>query len=98
SKATETTQTTTQSTAQTGTTGSSSGAPNFTSTMQLGSRGDSVTELQKLLVKQGLLDSEPTGYFGKMTEAAVKAYQTKNGISSIGVVGPATRASLNKGL
>lgn len=68
----------------------------FTTNMQLGSRGGDVTELQKLLIAQGFLNAEATGYFGKLTEAAVRAYQTKNGISSIGIVGPATRASLNK--
>ncbi|MEK7129158.1 MAG: peptidoglycan-binding protein [Patescibacteria group bacterium] len=68
----------------------------FTTNMQFGSRGKDVTELQKLLIAQGFLNAEATGYFGKLTEAAVKSYQTKNGISSIGIVGPATRASLNK--
>ncbi|MCX6752837.1 MAG: peptidoglycan-binding domain-containing protein [Candidatus Nomurabacteria bacterium] len=35
-----------------------------------------------------------TGYFGNITLAAVKAYQTAHGIPSTGFVGPLTRASL----
>lgn len=71
---------------------------NFTVAMRVGSRGTSVTELQKILINQGFLSAKPTGYFGKQTEAAVRAYQTKNGLSAVGIVGPATRALLNKGL
>lgn len=37
-----------------------------------------------------------TGYFGPLTEAAVKRFQQKYGIEPIGIVGPKTRAVLNK--
>ncbi len=36
-----------------------------------------------------------TGYFGSLTEAAVKRYQASKGISAIGIVGPQTRMALN---
>ncbi|KKW20132.1 MAG: hypothetical protein UY63_C0001G0037 [Parcubacteria group bacterium GW2011_GWA2_51_10] len=71
---------------------------NFTKMLQRGSRGRDVEELQKILIAAGYLDIEaPTAFFGVMTEAAVKAYQEANGLEQVGVVGPKTRALLNKG-
>ncbi len=63
--------------------------------LQVGSRGDDVTELQNRLTQEGVYSGPVTGYFGPLTFAAVKAYQNKNGIESIGIVGPKTRTSLN---
>ena len=37
-----------------------------------------------------------TGYFGLLTEAAIKRLQEKHGIESIGIVGPKTRAKINE--
>ncbi|PIW91858.1 MAG: hypothetical protein COZ89_02970, partial [Candidatus Nealsonbacteria bacterium CG_4_8_14_3_um_filter_37_23] len=37
-----------------------------------------------------------TGYFGSLTEKAVKKFQEKNGIEPIGTVGPKTRAKINE--
>ncbi len=69
----------------------------FTLTLRLGSRGTEVTELQKVLIAGGFLKiPAPTGYFGLLTQTAVKLYQTKYGIPSTGLVGPLTRAQLNK--
>ncbi len=67
----------------------------FTKTLKKGSTGAEVTALQTLLASKGLLSVSPTGYFGNLTVAAVKAYQTSKGISAVGQVGPATRAALN---
>lgn len=39
-----------------------------------------------------------TGFFGTITLAAVKAYQSKYGLPTTGFVGPLTRAKLNLGL
>ena len=36
-----------------------------------------------------------TGYFGQLTQAAVAAFQTHNGLEAVGSVGPKTRALLN---
>ena len=67
----------------------------FTSALQVGSKGDDVTELQKRLTQEGVYSGPITGYFGPLTFAAVKAYQAKTGIESVGIVGPLTRTSLN---
>lgn len=72
---------------------------NFTRNLSLGSRGQDVIELQKILIAGKFLDIEsPTGYFGFATEAAVKAYQRAHGLApAVGTVGPLTRAELNRG-
>jgi peptidoglycan hydrolase-like protein with peptidoglycan-binding domain len=37
-----------------------------------------------------------TGYFGSLTEKAVKKWQGENGLESVGIVGPKTRAKLGE--
>lgn len=60
-----------------------------------GSKGSDVTELQKLLNQNGYtLDTD--GIFGSKTQAAVKDYQKKNGLSVDGIVGKNTWGSLTK--
>ena len=73
-------------------------AYNFATNIRSGEKGTDVTELQKVLIAGGYLKlSAPTGWFGPMTLAAVKAYQTANGITPVsGFVGPLTRAVLNR--
>ncbi len=67
------------------------------SQMRVGSRGKGVRVLQKLLASdpsiypQGLV----TGYYGRLTEDAVKKFQENHGISPVGQVGPETRMLLN---
>ncbi len=68
----------------------------FVAYLYRGSRGKAVEELQKRLIAGGYLNSEVTGYFGALTEAALQAYQSANGVSPAGVTGPLTRALLNK--
>jgi peptidoglycan hydrolase-like protein with peptidoglycan-binding domain len=68
----------------------------FVTTMQIGSQSAEVTELQKRLTAEGLYTAQITGYFGILTQAAVKAYQILHGIDPVGIVGPLTRAALNK--
>ncbi len=71
---------------------------NFGSDLTIGSIGDDVTELQKILIASGYLHiATPTGYFGPLTKAAVRLYQGAHGIITTGYVGPLTRASLNQG-
>ncbi len=68
----------------------------FTLNLSLGMHNSDVTELQKLLIAQGFLKvAAPTGWFGPLTQAAVKKYQTAHKISATGFVGPLTRAQLN---
>lgn len=72
---------------------------NFTKALAVGVRSDEVTELQKFLIAEGLLKIDaPTGYFGQLTRTAVIAFQKARGIAQAGVVGPLTRAELNKGV
>jgi hypothetical protein len=68
----------------------------FSKSLAFGSRGNDVIELQKRLITEGFLSGTATGYFGPMTVAAVKKYQSSNGISPLGNVGPMTRTQLNK--
>ncbi len=78
---------------------------NITRTLQVGSSGDDVTALQGLLIKEGLLSSSATGYFGELTKAAVIKFQEKyasevltpNGLTAgTGTVGPSTRNRINQ--
>jgi len=62
----------------------------FTRDLMVGSTGADVIALQNAI---GI--SPATGYFGSLTKAALKTYQTAHGISATGQVGPITRASLN---
>ena len=62
-------------------------------TLQNGSQGVQAKELQKLLNTNGYnLDDD--GIFGSKTEAAVRDYQKKNGLTVDGIVGVNTWASL----
>jgi putative chitinase len=56
--------------------------------LKLGSEGEDVKKLQ---IKLGV---DPIGKFGPKTDAAVKAWQSANGLAADGVVGPATWAKL----
>ena len=71
----------------------------FTSDLRLGMSGNDVRELQERLRKEGFFTfATSTGYFGPITFAAVKAYQTAHPEIGFvtGFVGPLTRAVLNK--
>ena len=61
-----------------------------------GSKGDPVEMLQILLIAKGFScgKSGIDGSFGGDTEKAVKAYQSKNGLTVDGIAGPATMRSL----
>ncbi len=84
---------------------SASVSSSFTTTLGKGSEGSDVTKLQTYLAKDPSLYPEGTisGYFGSLTEAAVKRFQQKHNIVSsgtplttgYGTVGPKTRATLN---
>jgi peptidoglycan hydrolase-like protein with peptidoglycan-binding domain len=70
----------------------------FTQYLYDGSTGSQVTALQERLTTDGIYSGPITGTFGPLTKAAVKAYQAKHGLDQLGVVGPATRALLNRGI
>ena len=64
--------------------------------LSIGSSGNTVTNLQQLLINQGYLKmTSPTGYFGSLTKKAVIAFQKANGIKPDGTVGTKTLALLN---
>ena len=52
--------------------------------------GTSVTSLQKDLIKLGYLTTDATGYFGDLTEKAVKSLQSEYKYDADGVVGATT--------
>lgn len=69
----------------------------FSLQLRRGMTGDEVMSLQEFLAQypdvypEGLI----TGFFGALTENAVKRFQRKHGIDQVGQVGPATRARLH---
>lgn len=77
--------------------------PKIERLLSSGVSGTDVTNLQIFLASQGLFEnSSATGFFGKLTEAAVQAWQAVKGIvtegtpatTGFGAVGPKTRAAL----
>ena len=63
-------------------------------TYKRGSSGSVVTQIQTKLSNWGYYSGSIDGIFGSRTEAAVKKFQQKNGLSVDGKVGPATLAAL----
>jgi len=84
----------------TNTTASLASCPELSRTLAVGARGSDVLQLQQFLREHGFFTEEPTGYFGPITEAAVRRLQAAHGLVSsgsaqttgYGVVGPRTRA------
>jgi peptidoglycan hydrolase-like protein with peptidoglycan-binding domain len=70
-------------------------AATFTRPLIIGSHGSDVSALQQILNQQGYLPTSPTDYFGSLTAAALKKFQTAHGIEALGGVGPKTRTLLN---
>ncbi|SEA78181.1 N-acetylmuramoyl-L-alanine amidase [Thalassobacillus cyri] len=62
--------------------------------LQPGDQGRSVTLLQEKLILLGYLDTEPTGYYGNLTEQGVKNLQQDFNLPIEGVVGPRTSYQL----
>ena len=58
--------------------------------LKRGSSGDKVTQLQQKLKNWGYYSGSVDGIFGSATEAAVKKFQKKNGLTADGIVGKAT--------
>ena len=64
--------------------------------LSLGDQNEQVTRLQNLLAKAGYLNEDnATGYFGEITENALKRFQSNNGLSADGRAGAQTFAKLN---
>ena len=61
-----------------------------------GMQGDDVKHIQERLAHYGYLStSQATGYFGDLTQAAVKAFQKRNSLTQDGKVGYKTLLKLN---
>jgi len=71
-------------------TGTGAAAVCFNTDLQKGMTSNDVMNLQ---IKLGVTPT--SGYFGTITFAAVKTFQTAHGIINTGYVGPLTRAALN---
>lgn len=67
----------------------------FTNNLGLGSKGAQVVELQKFLIKEKILYTSATGYFGPITQGALMRWQSKNKVPSTGYFGPITRTAIN---
>ena len=58
------------------------------------SRGNEVIAIQEKLKERGLFNDDVTGYYGPVTQAAVKRFQKQQGISQTGIAGPQTLKAL----
>ena len=63
-------------------------------TLQPGSQGEAVLELQSVLTLLGYYSGPLSGVFQDTTQVAVQQFQTDAGINPDGIVGPATWSSL----
>ena len=62
--------------------------------LQLGDRGQKITDLQNRLITLGYLKVEADGTYGQATVDAVKAFQTKAGLEADGIAGSQTQEKL----
>ncbi|MGN0995475.1 MAG: peptidoglycan-binding protein [Candidatus Ventricola sp.] len=74
---------------------SSSGSSSSSSTLKLNSQGTKVSQLQTDLKQLGYYYADITGNFGEKTEAAVKLFQSKNGLTADGVAGTKTLEAIS---
>ncbi len=68
--------------------------PPISQYLKKGSRGDDVVTVQARLIVLGYLNDDADGIFGKLTHAAVVAFQADQGIKVDGIVGPVTYGRL----
>lgn len=79
-----------------GSSSSSTSSSSSGSTLKLGSTGTSVRNLQQNLTTLGYYWAEVTGHYGEKTEAAVKNFQDKNGLTVDGKAGKKTIAAIEE--
>lgn len=65
--------------------------------LSYGEKSDAVKKYQQKLKQLGYLSTEPDGTYGSNTVAAVKRFQTLNGLIADGFLGPTTKELLDKG-
>lgn len=68
----------------------------FARSLMRGMSGDDVRDLQELLAQDPAIFSSAfiTGFFGPITEEALRKFQRKHGIEAIGIFGPKTQAKI----
>ena len=59
-----------------------------------GIQGDDVRGLQEFLAQEGFFAGTPTGYYGRLTEGAVRSWQAKEGVPTLGVFGPLSKGRM----
>ncbi|MEG5037635.1 MULTISPECIES: peptidoglycan-binding protein [unclassified Microcoleus] len=59
-----------------------------------GDSGPEVAQLQKTLQNAGYFSGKATGFYGSLTQAAVKKFQAENNLKVDGIVGPKTLSAL----
>jgi peptidoglycan hydrolase-like protein with peptidoglycan-binding domain len=64
-------------------------------TLERGSKGDDVRDLQEALIELAFKPGEADGVFGVLTESAVRSFQTWAKTTADGVVGPLTWEKLD---
>ena len=69
-------------------------APGY-DTLKEGSRGDAVKAMQQKLIALGYLSGSADGMYGAGTKAAVRAFQSANGLTADGVAGEKTLAAID---
>lgn len=62
--------------------------------LEVGSRGENVTKVQKRLIQYGYLSGTADGRYGEKTREAVEWFQRRNGLTVDGKVGKKTAAAL----
>ncbi|MDR3050834.1 MAG: peptidoglycan-binding protein [Oscillospiraceae bacterium] len=68
--------------------------PNAVRTLKVGMEGNDVYSMQKRLIELLYLGGVPDAVFGQETEAALRAFQSNNGLTADGVAGPTTQKKL----
>lgn len=68
--------------------------PTVDTLSRVGSRGSEVTQIQQALKDRGLFNVNVTGYYGTITERAVRQFQKQQGLTVDGIAGPQTLRAL----
>lgn len=68
--------------------------PALAAVLGIGSSGSDVTKVQQKLIQWGYLKGSADGKYGAQTQAAVQAFQRKNGLAVDGRVGAKTAAAM----
>ena len=71
-------------------------SPTVLVTLKEGSRGDNVKALQQKLIALGYLTGAADGLYGSGTKAAVRAFQSANGLAADGVAGAQTLSAIDR--